>query len=185
MMRARPSRRSLLRTLLLTVAGAATAGCADLARARHELADAVVAKTHPPGVIVENASLRGMRVRFWVGRIDVARTPGGVDVESPGSFFVGPHDSLLTGVGRAGWAVPQRDTITRVRVEPRFASDAPMADAEPRWYEFVTPPPHRIRMINDTSQPQGLGIETFGGARVVPVPREQWIESAVGRYPAE
>ncbi|MBL0927443.1 MAG: hypothetical protein IBJ11_07305 [Phycisphaerales bacterium] len=141
------------------------------------MAYGVASAKHGPSVSFENDSETNLRVRYWVGRVDVRAPSGVTDIRTDDDMVaeLGPRLKARTNVGRSWWLTGLSDSIVRVRVD-----DMNNPGSEPIWFEFKQGGPMFVRA---TGQPGSLAIEPLMGTLIEPVPRSLWIPSANGPFP--
>jgi hypothetical protein len=138
---------------------------------------------HGPKVTFQNASTRPLEVRYWVGRRDVNKTPGGVDVMTPVAFQIEPGEQRMHDVGRTYWQTANTDAVVRVQVNLIDEDGDTVEGVDPWWFEFERPAPYSIRAVNASRTRQNLDFETWGEGDLFIVGPEEWIPGHNGRYP--
>ncbi|XOV76264.1 MAG: hypothetical protein ACFHWZ_04805 [Phycisphaerales bacterium] len=103
---------------------------------------------HGPKVVFQNASTRPLEVRYWVGRRDPNKTPGGVDVMTPVAFQIDPGEQRMHDVGRTFWQTANTDAVVRVQVNLIDDDGNKVEGVDPWWFEFERPAPYSIRAVN-------------------------------------
>ena len=138
---------------------------------------------HGPKVMFQNASTRPLEVRYWVGRRDPNKTPGGVDVMTPVAFQIEPGEQRMHDVGRAFWQTANTDAVVRVQVNLIDDDGNKVEGVDPWWFEFERPAPYSIRAVNASRTRQNLDFETWGEGELFIVGPEEWIPAHNGLYP--
>jgi hypothetical protein len=126
-----------------------------------------------------NDSLIPMNVRYWVGRRDISAQGGVADIRTGDdlAFTAEPGDLFITQLGREFSPVSNADSVVWVRVDV----GEPGA-VEPIWFQLEHPAPYTLRATGDSVA--DLVFERAGEAGITPLPRDRWIASNNGPFPA-
>lgn len=163
------------------VLAAGMTGCESLREVR-DSGSVIAPAGYGPKVTFQNASSRTLEVRYWVGKRDVNKTPGGSDVMTPVAFRIEPGEQRMHDVGRAKWPTANLDAVVRVQVN--LVEDGEKAEGvDPWWFEFERPSPYSIRAVNASRTRRNLDFETWGEGNLFIVPPDQWIPGHNGLYP--
>lgn len=158
------------------------AGCESLREAR-DSGRVIAPAGYGPKVTFQNASSKTLEVRYWVGKRDVNKTPGGAEVMTPAAFRIEPGEQRMHDVGRANWPTANADAVVRVQVKLVDEDGDRAEGVDPWWFEFERPSPYSIRAVNASRTRENVDFETWGEGNLFIVPPAQWIPGHHGLYP--